>query len=72
MRPSQTKGGSGYIFGCAAIMLLALLSVAGLFYGVVELLSLAERHGIQSGDVIVAAVALVAVYSLYQVRRNRG
>jgi hypothetical protein len=72
MRLSATKGGSGYVSGCAAVLLVMLLTVAGLAYGVRLFLAWAERHGAPAGDVVLGAVALVAVYSLYQVFRNRA
>lgn len=71
MRPSETKGGNGYVLGCSVVVLFVLLAAAGLGYGVYALLELGQRHGIEPGGVILVAVLLVAVYALMQEKRNR-
>ena len=70
MRPSETKGGNGYILGCAVVIVFVLLSAAGLGYGLYELLELGQRHGIEPGAVIFGAVLLVALWAVYQARRR--
>jgi len=70
MPSSQTDGG-GYVIGCAVVILLVVLAAGGLAYALAELFSWADRHGVQPGALVMGAVMLMAIFSLYQVRKNR-
>lgn len=71
MRPSETKGGNGYILGCSVVLFFVLLAAAGLGYGVYELLEFGQRHGVEPGAAILGAVLVVALYVAIQEKRRR-
>ena len=71
MRPSPVKGGSGFIFGCAAVALLVLLSVVGFGYAIAELLWWAEARGVPAGEVVIGLVLVALFYSIRQAGKGK-